>query len=270
MSRKAVHSSYAAIEKKSFRSVLKQFLLMEFPHLGGPMIVDLFVDKVQRLIDEYHPLSSRLKMGQILWFAVAKDDKPTYGKTMEKTRIVPVVLTLVNHEDIAKIRDGAPLKEVKKAIKARLYREADRQNGTLSEADVSLLTMSSRNTVGRHTQEYEQEHNAVLPRRGTVHDMGNSISHKATICRKRKIERKATSVVARETNHSPGAVDRYTLNLDRVAFCLQKNLSVDDASFVTGLSRRLVLEYQGLAQEVKEASASGVGFLDEVEDEILF
>ena len=60
--------------------------------------------------------------------------------------------------------------------------------------------------------------------------------------------------MAQETNHSPEAVDRYTLNLDRAAFCLEKNLSIEEASFVTGLSKNLIIEYKGLDQEIKSAS----------------
>jgi len=105
--------------------------------------------------------------------------------------------------------------------------------------------MSSRTTVTKHTLKYEKEHDTTLPRRGTIHDMGRSMSHKTTICKKRKVERKSTSLVAQETNHSPEAVDKYTLDLDRVTFCLEKNLSVENAS-------------------------TNDGFFDNIEDEIPF
>ena len=93
-----------------------------------------------------------------------------------------------------------------------------------------------------------------MPRRGTIHDIGNSMSYKRLICKKRKIERKSTSLVAQKTNHSLKAVEQYNLNLDRVAFCLEKNLSVDEASFVTGLSKKLIIEYQILDQEIKNSA----------------
>ena len=268
MKRDYLEAAYSPVEKKTFRSALMHFLTGEFPHIGGPMIMELFIDKMERLIEEFYPPVQRLKMGQILWFAVAKDEKPSYGKSMENTRIVPVVLSLVNHDDIAKIKQGMPLETIKQDIKARLYRETDQQEATLSEPDMSLITMCSRSTVIKHTLAYEKEHNTVLPRRGTIHDMGRSISHKTTICKKRKIERKSTSAVAQETNHSHEAVDRYTLNLDRVAFCLERSLSVEDASFVTGLSKNLVIEYRKLAQEVK--SADDDYYFDNIEDEIPF
>ena len=52
------------------------------------MIMEFFIDKMERLIEEFYPPVKRLNMGQILWFAVAKDEKPSYGKSMENTRIV--------------------------------------------------------------------------------------------------------------------------------------------------------------------------------------
>ena len=74
-----------------------------------------------------------------------------------------------------------------------------------------------------------------LSRRGTIRDMGRRVSHKILVCRKRKVERRPTSRVAQETRHSPEAVDRYTLDLDRVSFCLGRNLSPEDTSFIRGL-----------------------------------
>jgi hypothetical protein len=242
---------YSPVEQKTFRSALMNFLQKEFPNMGGPLIMELFIDKIENLIERFYPPTKHLKMGQILWFAVAKDEKPSYGKSMRKTRIVPVVLTLVNHDDISKLKNKTPIKTVKRDIMARLYQEADDQGGTLSETDISLMLMMCMATVSKHTLIYEKEHQTTLPRRGTVHDMGTSMSHKRLICKKRKIERKSTSLVARETNHSHEAVERYTLNLDRVTFCLEKNLSIDEASFVTGLSKNLIVEYRNLDQEIK-------------------
>jgi hypothetical protein len=38
----------------------------------------------------------------------------------------------------------------------------------------------------------------MVPRRGTIHDMGRSVTHKAIICYKRLVEQKPTSQVACE------------------------------------------------------------------------
>jgi hypothetical protein len=243
---------YSPIQKKTFEAVLSNFIEKELPQIGGPMIVRLFVDKLKDLIEQYYPVHSRLKMGQILWFAVAKDEHHSYGKSMEKTRIVPVVLTLITHEDIEKMIGGVSLRSIKKDIAARLYQETDSQGGTLAETDISLILLVSLTMVRKYTREFEQENSCVLPRRGTIHDMGSSLSHKADICKKIKVDNKSIHSVSLETNHTPEAISRYLTNLERVKFCLKKRLDVNSTSFVTAISKMLVLEYKQLSEEIED------------------
>ena len=253
MKKNCYDASYGPIEDKTFRSVLMSFLLKEFPQMGGEMIMELFIDKMESIINEYYPSTERLKMGQLLWFAVAKDDKPGRGKTMKNTKIVPVVLNLCNNDDLSMLRKGISLSEIMTQTIARLYQEADQQGATLAQTDIAIMLKSSTSTISRHTIKYEKLNKTILPRRGTIHDLGRSMSHKTLICKKRKIDGISTSDVAKETSHSPEAVDRYTLNLDRVRFCLNKNLTISDASFVTGISKSLIIEYKNLADEIKKA-----------------
>lgn len=243
--------AYTPVEQKTFASAVRSFILKEFPHLGGPMIVDLFVKKLNSLVEEFYPPLKHLKMGQLLWFAVAREEKHSYGKSMDKTRIVPVVLTLVSPQDVGRLKEGVSLVEIRKEVKARLYREAYEQGGVLTEPDLSVILWASLATVSKHTLAYEEENGCVLPRRGTVHDIGRSVSHKSLICKKRRLDGKSTSEVARETDHTNESVDRYTLSLDRVEFCTKIGLSVETASFVTGLSKNLVIEYRDVAEEIK-------------------
>ncbi|MCD6455641.1 MAG: DUF1670 domain-containing protein, partial [Methanophagales archaeon] len=120
----------------------------------------------------------------------------------------------------------------------------------LAETDISFILSCSLTTIKKDIAEYERENNVVLPRRGTVHDLGRSTTHKQIICRKSVQDRKATPDIARETYHSPNAVDRYLNDFDRVRFCLKKGLSVEETSFTTQLSKSLVVEYEDLIEEL--------------------
>jgi hypothetical protein len=51
-------------------------------------------------------------------------------------------------------------------------------------------------------------------------DMGTAISHKTVIIRKVFLEKKEPLLVARETNHSPEAVQRYCLHFNKVKWCV--------------------------------------------------
>ena len=241
---------YAPIELKTFKNALAHFIKTEFPQLGGDMIIDLMTDRIKGLIDSYYPKTERLAMGQLLWFAIDENEKAGYAKSMSKTKIKPVILTLVHPSDITARKKGASTLLLKDAIMARLYREAKEQGAVLAESDLSLILNISLATVSKRTREHEKKFNVTLPRRGTVHDLGRSLTHKKEICKKRHIERKTISQISRETDHTPRAVTRYTTDLERVEYCLRQKLKIKDISFVTNLSSSLTLEYVNLIDEI--------------------
>jgi hypothetical protein len=243
-------SVYAPLMDKTFETAVSSFILAEFPKLGGPKVVTLLVKELKAIVEQYYPPLTNLRMGQMLWFAVAKEEKGGYGKCMKNLRLRPVVLTVVTYEDIQKRAEGVPQKEIRKSAIARMLCGADEQGGTLAETDLSLILSCSLTTIKNDIAEYERENNVVLPRRGTVHDLGRSTTHKQIICRKAVQDRKATPDIARETYHSPNAVDRYLNDFDRVRFCLKKSLSVEETAFTTQLSKSLVLEYEELIKEL--------------------
>lgn len=241
---------YVPLLAKTFETAVSNFILMEFPKLGGPKVIELFVKELKSIVEQYYPPITNLRMGQMLWFAVAKDEKGGYGKCMKNLRLRPVILSPVTYEDIQKRAENVSQKEIRKSCSARMLKEADKQSGTLAESDVSLILSCSLTTIKKDIAEYERENNVVLPRRGTVHDLGRSTTHKQIICRKSVQDRKATPDIARETYHSPNAVDRYLNDFDRVRFCLKRELSVEETAFTTQLSKSLVLEYEDLSNEL--------------------
>jgi len=176
---------------------------------------------------------------------------------MRKLRLVPVVLTIIAPEDITAFKQGLSPREIRKQVGARLYREADSQGATLAESDISLIFKTALTNVYRDTTAYEKEHNCVLPRRGTIHDVGQSVTHKAQICRKRFLENKTSSQVARETYHSLRAVERYTTALETVRLCLGKGLSPHEVAFVSGIKERQLSEYQQLIEELQQKKPQG-------------
>lgn len=237
---------------KTFKSAMIAFLEREFPHLTGPLTRQTFVEALQDIVEQFYPSVSNLKVGQMLWVAVAKDEKANYGKKMSSTRLVPVILTVIDQSDIERRMRGEEPSVFKSAVLARVLKEADAQGGVLSETDLAFILHLQRGRISQLILQYEKEYDTILPRRGNIHDLGMTISHKKTIVKKIKIEGKSSSMVARETNHSLSSVDRYALDFERINFCLKKGLTVDGTSFVTSLNKKLVLEYVGLLQDLKK------------------
>ncbi len=240
---------YGPTARKSFRSALCNMLTTMFPGQFGREVTELFADKLLELFKQFHPERKRTSVGQIVWSAVAVDDPPARGKTIENTRLVPVVLDLLTETDVDYVVKNGLSPDFRRQRIARLLNQAYQQNGVLSCPDIALMLGISNPTVSRDIRTYEKEQNIQLPRRGTIHDMGRSITHKSAICRKRVVNKLPTSRVASETNHDPEEVEYYVQCFQRVRLCLERNMTTDEISLVTGHGKTTVQEYIDLHEE---------------------
>jgi hypothetical protein len=239
-------------KSKTFESALDVFFAREFPQVGGELVRPLIVNEIKKRVEQYYPLTSRMKMGQVMWVGVAKEEKQSYGKKLENTKLKPVVLDLCTTEDLEALFQKKKNREIKKELVARLYRQAFEQGACLTGTDVAALMKMSASTISKYAREYEKENDCLLPRRGTIHDIGRSITHKAVICRKVILEKKTIEETARETNHSVEAVSRYITNFKRIYKCLEKGLSINDTSFAIKVSKNLIMEYVSLIDDLKK------------------
>jgi len=244
--------TYDASKRKTFRSSLCHLLHTEFPGVFGPAVTHLFADKIDALYERFHPPASRLRGGQVFWAAVALDDPPNRDKRIENTRLVPVILDLVTPQDIDDTMQlGRHRARIRHNKILRLFRQAYEQGGVLSYADVSLLMHIGLHTIGQVVLAEQEATGLPVPCRGTIHDMGRSVTHKAIICSKRLVEKKSTSQVAQETFHSPEEVEHYVQTFRRVQLCHDSGMALDDIAQATGHSKLLVREYLDLIEEFK-------------------
>lgn len=238
--------AYDASDRKTFRSALCHLLQTEFPGVFGPSVTKLFAQRVEELFERFHPDRSRLRVGQVLWAAVAADDPPARNKRIEDTRLVPIVLDLVTAQDIDEAIATGLRRETRRQKILRMFQQAYQQGAVLSYPDVSLLLHVQTSTISREVLDHERQTKEVVPRRGTIHDMGRSISHKAVICYKRLVEKKTTSQVAVETLHDPEEVEYYVQCLRRIKLCREAGMEVEEISQATGHSKALIQEYLNL------------------------
>ena len=121
----------------------------------------------------------------------------------------------------------------------------------LGHADVSLLLNMSISRISAYVIIHERATGELIPRRGTIHDMGPSVTYKAIICYKALVEKKSTSQVAAETFHSPEDVEYYVQCFGRIQLCRDKGLSPEEIAQATGHSPSLVQEYLDLMTEFR-------------------
>jgi hypothetical protein len=196
---------YDAAKHRFLRPVLINFFAREFPKLFGPVMRERIVDELIDLFEKTTPEVKRIKPGQILWNAL---DKNTRGDSPNR-RYITVVLSVITENDVEQLAKGVLMSVVAQNAIARMIKEAHKQGGILSSRDVGLLTLRTPSYVSRIRLKYEKEHDRLLPHTGLLHDMGSCISHKTIIIRKVVVEKKDPADVARECNHSQGAVDHY-------------------------------------------------------------
>lgn len=235
---------YGPLAQKSLHNILKRELMEQFGFENMGLIADALVARFLHLIADYTPERKQMLPGQALWLAVAVDDKPGVGKPLWMSKLVPVVLTVVDKGDIERmIGEGRNHIEIRPEVVARMLKEAHAQGGVLGFHDVALLLGISQATVSRAVHDWHEAHpGEALPYRGTVHDMGRTTTHK-----KQAIELKLmgclTQEIARRLHHDPESIDIYQIDFERVWQLHKDGWDETQISFLTQISRSVVREY---------------------------
>ena len=249
-------ATYGPQEFKSFPGALNAFFSHECPQLGGQRTRQVLVQSIVDMIGRFYPPSTHLRPGQTPWVTVDKDARGSYGKRMSQTRLTSVVLDLIPANELTERKDGKKLREIKKDAVARLFTQAYEQGGCLTNVETALLLKMSPSTVSKYTRKWERENDTLLPRRGTIHDMGPTLTHKKEIIERLFLQGKSVEQVMRETYHSAEAITRYIVAFKQVLLCQRKGLSNEEIAFAVKMSKRLVAEYQRLITELASKNQS--------------
>lgn len=247
---------YASIEKRTFESALLHLLETEYGLLGGRRILQLLVEDVLTLQEEFYPPLEQVGSGDLIWTCTADEGKKAEpGKRTEEYKTVTVKLPLVTRSDLRSRTEGkTPRGKTRKVAQerdkgrlARLVQAAEAQGGLLTIAELSVLLNKSYEVTRRYAREWEEETGKLLPLKGYRMDQGSRPTHKREIVRlfERGVE---PPDVARETGHSLKSVERYLQDYERVRMLLQQGMSAQEISSVIGRGLRVVLEYVELAR----------------------
>jgi hypothetical protein len=240
---------YHTAHDRFLKPAIINFFTREFAGFFGPVVRENIADALIDLFEQNAPESSRLKHGQMLWNAL---DKYTRADSPNR-RYKPVVLTLVNNDDINLFEKEKPIKDIRKQVIARVVKEAYAQGGILSMRDLSLIMSTNASMISIQRAEYEQENRTVLPHTGVIHDMGSTITHKKQIVFKHVVEKKPTNVVAKETNHTQAAVDNYVRDYHRVKTLVDDGKDIDYIHLTTNIAKPVICQYQNIINNfVKE------------------
>ena len=189
---------YKPAHNRFLKPAIENFFETQLPKTFGADVRDFLADRLIKIFNANNRDINTIKPGQVLWNAVHKDTK----SGAHNMKLVPIVLTLINDDDITKLENGLKMPEHRQNVVARMLEEAFSQDALLSMRDVSLLLCTSSSYASYMRKVYETKHNVTLPHPGNIQDVGNCITHKYQIIYKCVVEKKSPLKVAREINHS--------------------------------------------------------------------
>lgn len=240
---------YSSAHDRFLKPAIVNFFEREFCGMFGPVVRENIADALISLFNSLCPESNRLKPGQIVWNAL---DKRTRADS-KKRRYKPVMLSLVTNDDVSMFEKGASMATIRKHVIARVMKEAFQQGALLSTRDLSLLLVSSAPYLSQLRTDFEKQNNVTLPHTGTIQDVGTTLTHKRIIVYKHVVEKKDPSIVARETNHSQPAVDRYLKDFNRVKTLVNDNKDINFIHHTTNISKPVITQYLQIINDyVKE------------------
>ena len=240
---------YISAHDRFLKPAIVNFFKREFCGFFGPIVRENIADALIDLFESLCPESSRLKPGQLAWNAL---DKHTRADS-DNRRYKPVVLSLVTDDEISMFEKGSSVTLIRQNVMARMIREAYQQGGVLSTRDLSLLLVFNGSGLSHQRIGYEEKHQIILPHTGVIHDMGTTLTHKRIIVYKHIVEKKDPSIVARETNHSQLAVDKYLKDYYRIKTLVDDKKDIEFIHHTTNISRHVINQYlQIINKYVKE------------------
>jgi DNA-binding CsgD family transcriptional regulator len=240
---------YGAVRQKTLANVIKRKLIYEFGYDHQLAVAETLTQHLIELFDIYMLQLDRVKPLQVVWMAVDRDDPPGYGKTIALTRQRVVVLDLWTQQEVDELTEGkCTPQDLWPQRAARVVLQTYQQGGLLTQDDVAMILGISTHNVAKALDRWQTDHDEVLPMRGTVHDIGPTVTHKRQILAS-YLQGLSTEEIARKTYHDPHSVDRYIADFQRVLELGRDNVPVHKIQFYTKLSRKVVLEYLEIIKE---------------------
>lgn len=196
-------------------------------------------------------------------FIMAARINAKHGKKLSESDFQKVVITLHTAKDDLIRQDPKefcaqynfesidPTTALRRFKLHRITYEAYKQNCVLTEDDLAYTIFNcGLRTIQRDIDAFKKA-DVFIPIRGTVCDIGKSISHKIQAI-KHFLEGKDTGEIARRINHSPASIDRYIKKFIQVCTGIEHGLKDPEISMLTESSYSLIAEYKKIYEQARK------------------
>jgi hypothetical protein len=242
--------AFLPLQEKTLANVLRQLFITEFGYQNKTIFAEAMIERILETVDAYVKPASLLRPGQVLWMAVSNDGRKHAHQPMKEIPKVPVILDLVTGDDLSALASGEEFIAIRRRRHARLLEQTFAQGGVLAQGDLAALTLTAQRVVGRdiaHTRETEKR---FLPYRGSVHDIGGTLTHKVEVIRLFEagyLEPEICRLLP--IIHDLPAVENYVQTYKNVVKLLEGGFAPSQISGILSIDRRLVQAYVDIVNE---------------------
>jgi len=250
---------YGPAADKNIRGILRQELLTNFGFEHMFLMADVLIDRFLKIIHEAEVIHGPLEPFQTVVYGYDKLKKFTFARRPYRLHLRSARVTMITVEEMALLRDGVSLPQLRSEIAVRILREAYAQNVILSFTDVGLIMCQSPARISQLVRKYRESHpGEFIPHCGSVLDMGGTLTHKRQAILL-YLQGHLTSEIARKIEHAPEDVDRYIYDYQRVIELAQEGKPAAQIGFVTGLRPHVVRQHVGLWKELQTQRTAASG-----------
>lgn len=242
--------TFSPLLEKTLANVLRHLFVTEFGYGQKVVFAEVMIQRILETMEPFLLPLPLLRSGQVLWMAVHRDQRKHTFEWMKDTPKVPVVLDLVADEDLQALTAGEALIDIRRRRHARLLDQTLAQGGVLAQSDLVALSLASQYQVARDIQHVQKAEERPLPYRGSVQDIGPTMSHKVDVARlleagylEPEIARKLSPV------HDLRSVERYAQAYKNVLKLLDKDLAPGEIAAILSMSPGLLRRYIDIVQE---------------------
>lgn len=234
---------FSHLDQKTFWQAIIELLENEYKMVGSHKIIELIAEDIVELKNKFYPPKRKLEFGQLSWITTSvQNDKPSFGKRREEYKQETVELPYIIKEDIELKRKKVSKIEHDLIRIERLTKAAKEQGAFLTVEELAAILNRSTATISKRIQEYHEENDDMLPLKGYILDMGRGTTHKRIILELYEEGNEAPDI-ARETDHSLEAVDRYIKDYERVRFLVRRGIESTQIQHMTGRGSSIIKQY---------------------------
>lgn len=250
---------------KTLHNVLSHLFVTEFGYEKKVIFAEAMIERILETIDAFVKPASLLKPGQYLWMAVSNDGRKHAQKRMREIPQVPVILDLVTDDDLKALAEGEDSRAVRGRRHARLLNQAFAQGGVLAQSDLAAISLVHRATVSDDIADFRKTHGQILPYRGSVQDVGATLTHKVETIRLFEAGCLEPEICERlPVAHNLQSVENYVQTYKNITKLLERGFAPAEVSGILSVGVRLVETYVDIIREHRPDVLAGNPYIQGV------